>query len=152
MVFLTWLHWNNSMSWECTLHTSHINSVCLLTGGCLYCAVLCLVALLCPALCDPMGCSLPGSFVHRDSPGKNTGVGSGSLLQGISPTQGSNPGLPHCRQILYCVSHQRIPRILEWVAYPFSRGSSQPKNQNEVSCIVGGYFTRWATSSSRELI
>ena len=48
-------------------------------------------------------------------------MGSYSLLQGIFPTQGSNPGLPHCRQILYCLSHQGSPRILEWVAHPFSR-------------------------------
>ena len=48
---------------------------------------------------------LPGSSLW-DSPGKNTGVSSCSLLQGIFPTQGSNPGLPHCRQILYCLSHQ----------------------------------------------
>ena len=54
-----------------------------------------------------------------DSPGKNTGVHCHALLQGIFPTQGSNPGLPHCRQILYCLSHQGSPRILEWVAYPF---------------------------------
>ena len=47
---------------------------------------------------------------------------------GIFPTQGSNPGLPHCRQILYHLSHQGSPRILGWVAYPFSRGSSQPRN------------------------
>ena len=47
-----------------------------------------------------------GSSVHRDSPGKNTGVGSFSLVQGIFPTQGSNPGLPHCRQILYRLNHQ----------------------------------------------
>jgi len=46
--------------------------------------------------------------------------GSLSLLQGIFPTQGLNPGLPHCRQILYQLSHKRSPRILEWVAYPFS--------------------------------
>ena len=41
-----------------------------------------------------------------NSPGQNTGVGSLSLLQGIFPTQGSNPGLPHCRQILYQLSHK----------------------------------------------
>ena len=41
-----------------------------------------------------------------NSPGQNTGVGSLSLLQGIFPIQGSNPGLPHCRQILYQLSHQ----------------------------------------------
>ena len=64
------------------------------------------VAQSCSTLSDPMDCSLPGSSVHGDSPGKNTGVGCQALLQGISPTQGLNPGLPHCRQILYCLSHQ----------------------------------------------
>ena len=59
----------------------------------------------CPTLCDPVDCSLPGSSVHGDSPGKNTGVGCHALLQGISPTQGSNPGLLHCRQILNHLSH-----------------------------------------------
>ena len=53
-----------------------------------------------------------------DSPGKNTGVGCHALLQGIFPTQGSNPGLLHCRQILYQLSHEGSPRVLEWVAYP----------------------------------
>ena len=52
-----------------------------------------------------------------NSPGQNTGVGSLSLLQGIFPTQGSNPDLPHYRQILYQLSHKGSPRILEWVAY-----------------------------------
>ena len=59
-------------------------------------------------------------------PGKNTGVNCHALLQGIFPTQESNQGLLYCRQILYHLSHQGSPRILEWVAYPFSRGSSQP--------------------------
>ena len=63
-----------------------------------------------------------------NSPGQNTGVGSLSLLQGIFPTQGSNPSLPHCRQILYQLRHKGSPRTLEWVAYPFSRGSSRPTN------------------------
>ena len=53
-------------------------------------------------------------------------MGGHILLQGIFPTQGSNPGLLHCRRILYHLSHQGRPRTLEWVAYPFSRGSSQP--------------------------
>jgi len=56
-----------------------------------------------------MDCSLPGSFVHEDSPGKNTGLGCHFLLQGIFPIQGSNPGLLHCRQILYLLSHQGNP-------------------------------------------
>ena len=61
-----------------------------------------------------------------NSPGQNTGVGSFSLLQGVFPTQGSNSGLSHCRQILFQLSHQGKPRILEWLTYPFSRGSSDP--------------------------
>ena len=66
--------------------------------------------------------------------------GSLSLPQGIFPTQGLNLGLPHCGQILYQKSHKGSPRILEWVAYLFSR-SSQPKNWTGVSCIAGGFFT-----------
>ena len=69
-------------------------------------AVLCLAAQLCLTLCDPMDSSPPGPSVHGDSPGENTGMGCHALLQGILPTQGSNPGLPHCRQILYQLSHQ----------------------------------------------
>ena len=79
-----------------------------------------------------------------NSPGQNTGVGSLSLLQGIFPTQGSNPGLLHYRWILYQLSHKGRPRMLEWVAYPFSSRSSQPKNWTSVSCITGGFFTNWA--------
>ena len=78
------------------------------------------------------------------SPGKNTGMGSLSLFQGIFPAQGSNPGFPHCRWILYQLSHKESPRILEWVAYPFSSGSSWPRNRARVSCIAGGLFTNWA--------
>ena len=80
-----------------------------------------------------------------DSPGKNTGVGCHAFLHGIFPTQRSNPGLPHCRQILYHLSHQGNPRILEWVSYPFSRVSSWPRNQTRISCIAGRFFTSWAT-------
>ena len=54
-----------------------------------------------------------------NSPGQNTGACSLTLLQRIFPTQGLNPGLPHCRWILYQLSHWGGPRILEWVAYPF---------------------------------
>ena len=53
-----------------------------------------------------MDCSPPGSSVHGDSPSKDTGMGFHSLLQGIFLTQGLNPGLWHCRQILQCLSHQ----------------------------------------------
>ena len=70
---------------------------------------MCLVAQSCLTLCDSMDCSSPGSSVHGDSPGKNTGMGCHALLQGIFPTQGSNPGLLHCKQILYRLSHQGSP-------------------------------------------
>ena len=78
-------------------------------------------------LCSPPGSSVP------------------ALLQGIFPTQELNPGLPHCRQILYFLSHQGRPRILEWVAYLFSRGTFWPRIQTRVSSIAGGFFTSWAT-------
>ena len=79
---------------------------------------LCLVTQSCLTHCDPMDCSPPGSSVYEDSPCKNIGVGCHAPLQGL------NPGLPHCRQILYHLSHQGSPRILEWVAYLFFRGAS----------------------------
>ena len=60
-------------------------------------STLCLVTQSCPTLCDPMGCSPLGSSVHGDFVGKNTGMGYHALLQGIFPTQGLNPGLPHGR-------------------------------------------------------
>ena len=82
-------------------------------------------------------CSPPSSSVHGDSPSKNPRVGCSALLQGIFPTQGSNPGIPHSKLILYHLSHQGSTRILEWVAYPFSRGTCRPRNQSGVSCIAG---------------
>ena len=94
-----------------------------------------------PSLCDFIDCSLPGSSVCGDPPGKNIGMGCHALLQGIFPNQGSNPGLPHCRQILYSLSQQGSPRVLEWVACPVSSGTSPPRNQTRVSCIAGRFFT-----------
>ena len=102
--------------------------------------MLCLVTQSCPTLWDPMGCSPPGSFVHGDFPGKNTRVDCHALLQGIFPTQGSNPDLPHCRRILYHLIYQRNTRILERVTYPFSRGTSLPRDRTRVSCIAGRFF------------
>ena len=81
-----------------------------------------------------------GLYSPWNSPGQNTGEGRLSLLQGIFPTQGSNPGLLHCRQILCQLSHKGSRRILEQVAYPFSSGSSWPRNQTGVSCIT---YTIW---------
>ena len=61
-----------------------------------------------------MDCSLPGSSIHVDFPGKNTGLGSHSLLQELFPTQGSNPGLLHYKEILYLLSHQGSPQNKLW--------------------------------------
>ena len=66
-------------------------------------------ARLCLTLCDPMDCTPPGSSVHGILHGKDTGVGSQPLLQGIFQNQKSNPNLLHCRQILYHLSHQGSP-------------------------------------------
>ena len=73
-------------------------------------AVLCLVTQSCPTLCDPMDCSPPSSSVHAGLQAR--------ILEwlpcpppGIFPTEGSNPGLLHCRQILYHLSHQGSPCI-----------------------------------------
>ena len=95
------------------------------------------VAQSCSTLCNHMDCISPWN-----SPCQNTRVGSLYLLQGIFPTQGSYPGLPHCRRILYQLSHKGSPRILEWVAHPFSSGSSWPRNWTGVSWIAGRFFTR----------
>ena len=96
------------------------------------------VAQLCPTLCNPW------TYSPWGSPGQNTRVGSLSLLQGIFPTQELKSGLMHCSQIIYQLSHKGSPRILEWVAYPLSGGSSWPRNQTGVSCIAGRFFTNWA--------
>ena len=102
----------------------------------------------------------PTRLLHPwDSPGNNTRAGCYFLLQGIFPTQELNSHLLHCRQIPYQLSYQgsyhSLPgspvhgilqaRILEWVAIPFSRGFSQPRNWTRVSWIAGGFFTVWAT-------
>ena len=103
------------------------------------------VAQMCLTLCDPMDCS------PWNCSGQNIGMGSFSFLQGIFPTQGSNPGFLHCRRILYQLSHKGSPRILEWVGYPFSSGSSWPMNETGVSCIAGGFFTNWAIREAHRL-
>ena len=82
--------------------------------------MLCLVAQSCLTLCDPMDCSPPGPSVHGDSPGMNTRVGCHALLQGIFPTQGSNPSLLPCRRVLYRLSHKPQPLA----AHPASQSPS----------------------------
>ena len=100
---------------------------------------------------------------------QNTGVGSLSLLQQIFPTQNrtrvsciaggfftkwaireaqvTQSCLTLCDLMDYIVHGILQARILEWVAFPFSRGSSQPRDWTQVSCTAGRFFTIWATSS-----
>ena len=73
---------------------------------------------------------------------QNTGVGSLSLLQGIFPTQGLNPGLPHCRQILYQLSHKRSPRIWEWGSLSLLQRIFLTQESNRDLLIAGGFFTK----------
>ena len=70
--------------------------------------------------------SLPGFSVHGDSPDKNIGWVVMPSSRGIFPTQGSNPGLAHCRWIQYLRSYQGSPGIMKWVVYPVFKGSSDP--------------------------
>ena len=89
------------------------------------------VAQLCLTLCDPMECSLT-RFLHPwDFPGKNTGVGCHFLLQEIFPTQGLKPGLPHCRQTLYCLSHQGSPPQSKY---------SWSLNKMDLYCLESSYM------------
>ena len=96
----------------------------------------------CLTLCDPMDCTSMELPVHGIL--QNTGVGSLSFLRRIFPTHGLSPGLPRCRWILYQLSCKGSPRILERVAYLFSRETSWPRNQTGVSYIAGGFFANRA--------
>ena len=118
------------------------------------CVYMCLVAQSRLTLCNPLDCSPPGSSVLGDSPGKNSGVGCHALLQAVCmhlyihtcmkvKVAQSCPTL--CDPMDCIVSRILQARILEWAAFPFSRESSQPRNRTQVSCIVGRFFTTWAT-------
>ena len=99
-----------AQQWEWHLEKSdHVTNPVL-------CCMLYLVAQSRLTLCSPMDCSLPDSD-HGDFPGKSTGVACHTLLQGIFPTEGSNPGLPHCGWILYRLSHQGSLHWLPVVPY-----------------------------------
>ena len=89
-----------------------------------------------------------GLYCPWNSPGQNIGVGSLSLLQNVFPTPKLNPGLLHCRWTLYQLDCKGSPRILGWIVFPFSNGSSQPRNPSRVSCIAGRLFTNWTISEA----
>ena len=98
------------------------------------------IAQSCMTLWDPMDYTVPGILQARMLEWVAFPFSRGSF----QPLGRSNPGLLHCRQILYQLSHQGSLRILEWAAYLFSSGSSWPRNQTGVSCITGGFFTNRA--------
>ena len=85
----------------------YVKQICLCVYVYVVSSYMCLVAQLCPTPCNYMDCGPPGTSVHVDSPGRNTEAGCHALLQRIFPTQGSNPGLPHGRQILYQMNHSK---------------------------------------------
>ena len=97
--------------------------------------VVCSIAQSCLTLFDPMDCSLPGSSVHGGFSRQEHWSGCHALLLGIFPTQGLNPGLLHCRQILYLWA-TREAQENKWVVYPFSRGT--------------WFFTSWAIQEAWE--
>ena len=110
--------------------------------------VLCLVTQSCLTLCNPMDCNPPGSSVHGDSPDKNIGVGCHGLL----PTQGLNPGFPHCKQILYHLNHQGSPKRDKWVVYPSAGDLPNPgvKLTSPVSpALTDIFFTTEPSGSPR---
>ena len=123
-------------------HQRYLGSPCVCMCVCVY--KTCIYTLCCAVLSHSV---MSDSWPHQslqpsrllcpwDSPGKNTGVVCYAFLQGIFPTQGSNPSLPHCRWILYCLSHKGSSLTLEWVAYPFCRGiiPTQESNQGLLHC------------------
>ena len=93
----------------------------------------------CPTLCEPHGYTVHG-ILH-------TRILEWSIP---SPWDLPNPGIESRSPTLQVdslpgkLSHQGSPRILEWVAYPFSSGSSWSRNWTRISCIAGGFFTSWA--------
>ena len=116
----------------------------------------------CPNLCNPKECSLAGSSVR--------GILQARILARkiyyklITESKCKDVGLPKkkvkvtqlcpilCDPIDYTVHGILQARILEWVAVPFSRGSSQPRDRNQVSCIASGFFISWATKEAQEYL
>ena len=123
-----------------------------------------LVSRLCPAYCDPMDCSPLDYSVHGILQTKTLGWVAMPSFRGSSwlpalqidsllsePTGKpllswkwkSLSRVPLCDHIEYTVHGILQVRILEWVSFPFSRGSSQPRDRTQVSLIAGGFFTSW---------
>ena len=119
---------------------------------------ICSVTLVVSSSCSSMDCSLPGSSPW-DFPSKNTGVGCHFLLQGIFPTQGSNPGLLHCRQshqggpddiyVLLCLGAQLCPTLCNPADCSLP-GSSVHRDYPGKNTGVGGHFLLQVSSRHRD--
>ena len=107
---------------------------------------MCLVTQSYPTLCDPMDCSMPGLWGFSR---QNSGVGCHALLQGNLPNPGIKARSPTLQVDSLPSEPWGKPRILEWVAYPFSRASSQPRNWTRVSCIEGEFFISGVTREAQ---
>ena len=93
-----------------------------------------------------------GLYSPWNSPDQNIGLGTHFLLQGIFPTQGSNPGLPHFGQILYQLSHKGSPRILEWDSlsllqwiFPTQESNQGLLHCRQILCYQGSYSVRFSS-------
>ena len=84
--------------------------------------------------------------------GKNTEVGSLSLLQGIFPTQDGTQVSWITGGFFTIWAPREVQEYWSGLAYPFSRGSSQPRNRTRISYIAGGFFTSWATREARKTL
>ena len=94
---------------------------------------MCLVPQLCPTLCNPI------AIAHQAPLSRQfTGVGCHALLQGISPTQGSNPGLSHCRQILYQLSHHGSPLTYVWIDRYTHMSKGKPFEKKAILLLLVG--------------
>ena len=100
------------------------------------------VAQSCLTLCDPIDCSLSGSSVHGIFQARVLEWIAISFSRGIFPTQESNPGLPHCRQTLYCLSHQGIPSLAYWSLF-YRHEKMRMKETNNVLVLLRRVLTVW---------
>ena len=109
--------------------------------------MLCLVTWSCPAVCDPTDCSPPGSPVHWGFSRQEYWSGLPSPPPGDLPNPGIKPRSPTLQVYSLLSETPGKPKRSGW-PLPFSRGSSQPRNQTGVSCIAGRFFASWATRES----
>ena len=113
--------------------------------------VVCVCVCVCVSVCGWFSLSVMpdslwshGLLCSWNCPGKNTGVGSHSLLHSTFLTHGSNPDLPHRRLTLYYLSHQGSPKNTGVGIHSLLQGSSRHRDWTQVSCVAGTFFTIWA--------